>query len=100
MASQSRDDIDIRARAVLEGTSGASIIDGESLPGAGSVPGATIPTRLITLPGRADDVFTRLTRHDPPIISSRRDTSAVIDLRSVLPPDDAHIAAAVAQLLI
>jgi L-seryl-tRNA(Ser) seleniumtransferase len=100
MASQSQDDVDIRARAVLKDTSGASIIDGESLPGAGSVPGATIPTRLISLPGPADDVFMRLTRHDPPIISSRRDTSAVIDLRSVLPSDDAHIAAAVAQLLI
>jgi L-seryl-tRNA(Ser) seleniumtransferase len=99
MAALSEDDVRIRAETVLKGTSGATIVDGESLPGAGSVPGATIRTKLISLPGTADAVFAALTRHDPPIISSRRDTSAFIDLRSVLPSDDVHVAAAVSELL-
>lgn len=99
MAALNEDEVRIRAETVLKGTSGATIVDGESLPGAGSVPGATIPTKLISLPGSPDAVFTALTRHDPPIISSRRDTSAVLDLRSVLPSDDVHVADAIAQLL-
>ncbi len=99
MASLEAGDVETRARLVLEGTTGASIIDGQSLPGAGSVPGATIPTKLIQLPGSADVVYSHLASGEPPIISSRRSTSAVIDLRSVLPADDVHVAAAVRKLL-
>ncbi len=99
MAALSEQDVHNRAEAILKDTSGATIVDGESLPGAGSVPGATIRTKLISLPGSPDAVFGALTRHDPPIISSRRDTSAVIDLRSVLPSDDAHVADALRELL-
>jgi len=99
MASLSRDDIELRAREVLGETSGATIVDGHSLPGAGSVPGATIPTRLIKLPGSAEIVYGELSRHDPPIIANHRDTSAVLDLRSVLPIDDEHVADAVRKLL-
>lgn len=99
MASLSNSDIDLRAQAVLAGTTGATIIDGQSIPGAGSVPGATIPTRLIKLPGSAEAAYGALARHDPPIITSRRDTSATIDLRSVLPTDDDHVGGAVRTLL-
>ena len=99
MASQTSSDIDLRANEVLAGTTGAAVIDGASIPGAGSVPGATIPTRLIQLPGSAETAYTELARHDPPIISSRRDASTVIDLRSVLPSDDALVADAVRKLL-
>jgi L-seryl-tRNA(Ser) seleniumtransferase len=100
MASSSITDIEARATEVLAGTVGATIKDGQSLPGAGSVPGATIPTKLIVLPGSADAVYSELANHDPPIIARRRDTTAVIDLRSVLPTDDTHIAAAVRALLL
>ena len=99
MASLTSVDIEKRARAVLVGTTGADIIDGQSLPGAGSVPGATIPTSLIRLPGPADATYAQLALHDPPIISSRRDAAAVIDMRSVLPSDDVHVADAVRGLL-
>jgi L-seryl-tRNA(Ser) seleniumtransferase len=99
MASLTCADIDLRAHEVLSGTTGAAVVDGASIPGAGSVPGATIPTRLIKLPGSAEAAYTELARHDPPIISSRRDTSTVIDLRSVLPTDDALVADAVRKLL-
>jgi L-seryl-tRNA(Ser) seleniumtransferase len=99
MASLTSDDIDLRANEVLSGTTRAVIVDGASIPGAGSVPGATIPTRLIKLPGSAETAYTELARHDPPIISSRRDGSTVIDLRSVLPTDDALVADAVRKLL-
>lgn len=100
MASLNTTDIEARAKGVLEGTEGATIRDGQSLPGAGSVPGATIPTKLIVLPGSADAVYSELAGHNPPIIARRRDTTAVIDLRSVLPADDAHVANAIQALLL
>ncbi len=100
MASLSVADIEARAREVLAGIDGAAIRDGQSLPGAGSVPGATIPTKLIVLSGSADAVYSELASHDPPIIARRRDTTAVIDLRSVLPADDAHVADAIQALLL
>jgi L-seryl-tRNA(Ser) seleniumtransferase len=99
MASLDIAEIETRAEAVLTGTQGARIIDGQSLPGAGSVPGATIASRLIELPGSADVAYRSLAGHEPPIISSRRNEAAVIDLRSVLPSDDTHVAAAVRELL-
>lgn len=100
MASLSTDDIDKRARAVLAASpDGSRIVDGESVPGAGSVPGATIPTRLIELPGGADSTWTKLAEHSPPIIASRRDTSTFLDLRSVLPDDDRIVADALGTVL-
>jgi L-seryl-tRNA(Ser) seleniumtransferase len=95
MASATVDAVDERATAVLGGSSSGRIVDGESLPGAGSVPGATIPTRLIEIPGAADETWSALAGHDPPVIASRRDTSTFIDLRSVLPDDDNHVADAI-----
>jgi len=100
MASLSIADIEARVKGVLAGTEGATVRDGQSLPGAGSVPGATIPTKLIALPGSADAVYSELASHDPAIIARRHDTTAVIDLRSVLPADDAHIANAIQALLL
>jgi L-seryl-tRNA(Ser) seleniumtransferase len=99
MASASVADINTRATAVLEGSSIGRVVDGESLPGAGSVPGATIPTRLIELPGADNTTWTALARYDPPVIARRRDTSTFIDLRSVLPNDDVHVAGAISTVL-
>jgi hypothetical protein len=84
---------------VLGGNPSGRIVDGESLPGAGSVPGATIPTRLIELPGATDATWTALAGHDPPVIASRRNMSTFIDLRSVLPDDDIHVADAIRTVL-
>lgn len=99
MASTGVDAIEARATAVLGDSSSGRIVDGESLPGAGSVPGATIPTRLIELPGATDATWTALAGHDPPVIASRRNTSTFIDLRSVLPDDDIHVADAIRTVL-
>jgi len=99
MASAPVNTIDTRAMAVLDGSSGGRVVDGASLPGAGSVPGATIPTRLIELRGAADTTWTALAQHDPPVIATRRDMSTFIDLRSVLPDDDVLVAEAIRTVL-
>lgn len=99
MASATIESLNKRSTAMLEGTTGARIVDGESLPGAGTVPGRTIPTRLIELPGSPDVTWATLASHTPPIIATRRDDSTFIDLRTVQTRDDDHVAAALQSIL-
>ena len=68
------------------------MVRGESLPGAGSVPGETIPSPNLHLSGSADELWSRLLDASPPILARRRDGKLIIDLRTVDPGDDAHIA--------
>lgn len=88
-----------RCEALL-GRSGASaaIVDGESLPGAGSVPGLTIPTPVLRFEGRSDHTWRRLAHHDPPVIAARRGGATVVNLRSVDANDDAIVAGALATI--
>lgn len=84
---------DLRARAArLAGAApGAAVVDTAAVPGAGSAPGATIPSVGIAIPG---DHLAALRAHDPPVIGRTRDGLTVLDLRSVDPADDHHLAAA------
>jgi L-seryl-tRNA(Ser) seleniumtransferase len=95
MVCATLEDIESRSQTVISGIDTAiTIVDGVSIPGAGSTPGATIPTKLIRLDGDADATWSKLAQAPTPIISSRRDGSVYIDLRSVLPADDGAIRAA------
>jgi L-seryl-tRNA(Ser) seleniumtransferase len=60
----------------------------ESLPGAGSAPGITMPSYGVTIDG---DLLASLRRHDPPVIARSRDDRTMLDLRSVAPSDDAAV---------
>ena len=63
----------------------------ESLPGAGSAPGVTMPSYGVELGG---DLLDALRRHDRPVIARSRDDRTMLDLRSVDPADDTTIIAA------
>jgi L-seryl-tRNA(Ser) seleniumtransferase len=63
----------------------------ESLPGAGSAPGVTMPSYGVELDG---DLLDQLRRHDRPVIARSRDDLTMLDLRSVDPADDTTIIAA------
>jgi L-seryl-tRNA(Ser) seleniumtransferase len=63
----------------------------ESLPGAGSAPGITMPSFGVTIDG---DLLAVLRRHEPPVIARSRDDRTMLDLRSVAPSDDSTIVAA------
>lgn len=67
----------------------------DAVPGAGSVPGITIPSFGITLAG---DHLAALRAHHPPVIGRIRDGRTILDLRSVAPVDDAEVAAAIGRL--
>ncbi len=72
------------------------VIAGESLPGAGSVPGETIASPNLHLHGSADGLWRQLLAASPPILARRRDGNLVIDLRTVDPTDDMRIVEALA----
>ena len=95
MVCESLEDLDARCARAIEGIDAPiEIVDGSSIPGAGSAPGATIPTRLIKITGDADVWWSALATASMPVISSRRDGAVYIDLRSVMRHDDEAIRSA------
>lgn len=63
------------------------VIDGRSTVGGGSLPGETLPTKLVALTVDSPNTFLEKLRHaDPPVIARIEDDRVVIDLRTV---DDA-----------
>ncbi|NIA25747.1 MAG: hypothetical protein GWP04_09295 [Gammaproteobacteria bacterium] len=96
MASASYDTLERRSEAVLDASGvEATLVPGVSVPGAGSVPGAEVPSPLIRIsePGAAV-LWPRLLRATPPIITRRDAGRVVLDLRAVSSEDDERLAAA------
>lgn len=63
----------------------------EALPGAGSVPGVTMPSFGIDVPG---DLLAALRDHEIPVIARLRDDTTTLDLRAVAAADDPVVVAA------
>lgn len=97
MATAPTDEIERRARAVLDqsGRPGR-VIDGASAVGAGSAPGAEIPTRLIELKD-GEALFGMLLSNDPPVLARREAGRLIVDLRTVDPADDLAISSALSD---
>lgn len=72
----------------------AGILEGESVVGGGSLPGATLPTRLVFIGDwkRRNDTVQKLARmlreHEPPIIGRLERDRLLLDPRTVLPEQD------------
>jgi L-seryl-tRNA(Ser) seleniumtransferase len=74
----------------------ARVVAGETMIGGGSLPGATLPTRLVAIgeEGRkgkcniAQDLSQRLRRREIPVIGRISDNLLLLDPRSVLPEED------------
>ncbi|HZJ49257.1 MAG TPA: L-seryl-tRNA(Sec) selenium transferase [Acidimicrobiia bacterium] len=96
MASASYDSLRQRCEAVIEASGvEAEVLPGASVPGAGSVPGAEVPSPLIKIiePGAAV-LWPRLLRSAPPIITRRDAGRVILDLRAVAPEDDERLGTA------
>ena len=92
MATATAAGLEERAGRVLARSGvAATIVEGASVPGAGSVPGMTIPGPLIRLAGPPEEVWLKLVRHDPPIVASRREGAVYLDLRTVEERHDPEI---------
>ncbi len=93
MVSLGYDELEQRHLALLDKLGGrGTIVRGESVPGAGSVPGETIPSPNLHVTGNADELFARLLGATTPVLARRRDGKLLIDLRTVDPGDDLYVA--------
>lgn len=85
MISMPMDEIEARARKWLRVLKQGEILDGESTVGGGSLPGETLPTRLVALDvDRPDAFLARLRRSHPPIIARVENDQILFDPRTVL----------------
>jgi L-seryl-tRNA(Ser) seleniumtransferase len=71
------------------------VTETESVPGAGSAPGVTIPSCGIVLDG---DHLAALRSRATPIVARVREGRTYLDLRSVDPDEDAVLIAALTDL--
>lgn len=79
-----------RATALVAAAGHGEVVDSEAIPGAGSAPGATIPSVAVRLEG---DHLAALRAARPPVVARTRDDATLLDLRTVEPSDDNHLAA-------
>ncbi len=85
-----------RAEAIAAQQPAARAVATEALPGAGSAPGATMPSYGVALTG---DHVAALRAATPPIIARARDGVTYLDLRTVDPADDPHLVATLALVV-
>ena len=85
---------ELRARAAALAGGAVAVVDCESVPGGGSLPGLTIPSAGLAVDG---DVAAALRGADPPVIARVHDGRTVCDLRTVDPADDPHVGKALLQ---
>ena len=95
MATTPVDVIRRRAETIVARAGVGTVVDCDSLPGAGSTPGAHIPSSGIAIDG---DVSAVLRDRELPIVARVRDDRTILDLRTVSPSDDEIVATALADL--
>lgn len=85
MATTSPDELRARLEKLLtESGAAGDIRAGDSVPGAGSVPGATVPSPvLVVKQPSAEVLWDRLLMSDLPVVARRESGELVIDLRTV-----------------
>jgi len=81
----------------------AEVRDGETMVGGGSLPGDTLPTKLVTIHGRKGsrgvNALSRLLRNqETPLIGRVNVDMLMLDPRSVLPEDDEAVVSALHSL--
>jgi L-seryl-tRNA(Ser) seleniumtransferase len=105
MISLPLSEIDRRAKIWAESLGeNVRVIDGESLIGGGSLPGATLATRLLAVgdikkPALAQKIARRLRLQDPPVIGRINENILLLDPRTVFPHEDEIVVKALKQSL-
>ena len=97
MLSMKIEEIERRARSWAEAFGElAKVVDGESMIGGGSLPGSTLPTRLVAIGGGeikkgrniAQTMARKLRNGQTPVIGRISDNVLLLDPRSVLTEED------------
>ncbi|MGQ0848671.1 MAG: L-seryl-tRNA(Sec) selenium transferase [Actinomycetota bacterium] len=98
MATLSYRDLERRAGRVLAAAGVVGVVEESvSVLGAGSVPGAGIPSPVIVIEEAVDRTFQALLNGDPPVLARREAGRVVLDLRAVPSADDAALVSALAS---
>ena len=99
MLRMSPADIRGRAKRICSKVDGLEVIEGKSVAGGGSTPEQSLPTWLLALPGDAMEQERRLRTHSPPVIGRIENDRLVLDLRTVLPQEEADLIRALNSLV-
>lgn len=91
------DELETRATSIATriGSESVRAVPTEALPGAGSAPGATIPSFGLHVDG---DQLAALRSATPPIIARTREGTTIVDLRTVAAAHDAHLGRVIAGI--
>lgn len=102
MISASLEELDGRARSWAESCRVAGrVIEGETVVGGGSLPGSTLPTRLLAVRGPdacADAMARSLRMRMVPVIGRVSEDVLLLDPRTVLPEQDRIVQLALSEL--
>jgi L-seryl-tRNA(Ser) seleniumtransferase len=106
MLAMGADEIRVRADALSQQIGRrdgwrTAVVDGSSAIGGGSAPGIELPTHVVAIEkdGMTPDTLEeRLRRLTPPVIARIERDRLVIDLRTVLPDQDAILGALLEQI--
>jgi len=108
MISAPLEEIDQRARLWAQPLKGlARVIDGETMIGGGSLPGGTLPTKLVAIDeesskrgkNKAQDISRRLRCQEIPVVGRISGDVLLLDPRSVLPEEDQIVLQALHSLV-
>jgi L-seryl-tRNA(Ser) seleniumtransferase len=79
----------------------AKVVDGETMVGGGSLPGGSLPTKLVALGGgskRVQEIGRKLRLGEKPVIGRIEKDRLLLDPRTVLPEEDEIILTAIREL--
>lgn len=98
MISEPLGEIERRAREWVEAFVGpAEVIEGETMVGGGSLPGGTLPTRVLKIGGgkrdekMAMELSRRLRERETPVIGRVSENALLLDPRTLLPGEDSFV---------
>ena len=95
MATTAITELQSRAEKIIAAAKTGEICMLDSIPGAGSAPGATIASIGIVVNG---DYLSKLRMYETPIIARVKDNKTFLDLRTIQPDDDAIVVQALQRL--
>ena len=95
MATIAITELQSRAEKIIAAAKTGEICMLDSIPGAGSAPGATIASIGIVVNG---DYLSKLRMYETPIIARVKDNKTFLDLRTIQPDDDAIVVQALQRL--
>ncbi len=105
MISAPLEEIDRRARTWAQAIGDlAQVIDGETMVGGGSLPGGTLPTKLVMIgqkgATKVQTLSQRLRRQQIPVVGRISGNVLLLDPRSVLPEEDKTVLQALHNLAV